>query len=51
MCVCVCVCVLVGIEIGLWVIGIVGWFFLGLFDERILRAFFLVFNMKNIGVF
>ena len=27
-------------EIGLWVMGIVGLFFLGLFDECSLRAFF-----------
>ena len=37
-------------EIGLWVMGKVGLFFLGLFDEYILRDFFLVFNMKNFGI-
>ena len=37
-----------GREIGLWVIGIEGVFFLSLFDECIL-IFFLVFNMKNSG--
>ena len=40
-------CVLVGREIGLWVVGIVGLFFLDLFDVCILKAFFLAFNMEN----
>ena len=44
-------CGLVGREIGLWVMGIVGLFFSGLYDECILRAFFLVFNIKNYGYF
>ena len=42
-------CVFVIREIGLWVMGIVGLVFFGLFDECIFRAFFLAFNMKNIG--
>ena len=41
----------VGREIGLWVMGIEELVFFGLFDECILRAFFLAFNMKNFGYF
>ena len=45
-------CMLMGREIGLWVMGIVGLVFLGLFDECILRTFFfLAFNMKHFGYF
>ena len=44
-------CVFVGREIGLWVMGIVGLVFFGLFHVCILRAFFLAFNMKNFGYF
>ena len=33
-------CLLLDREIDLWVIGLVGLVFLGLFDECILRAFF-----------
>ena len=44
-------CVLVGREIDLWIMGIVGVFFLSLFDECILRAFFQVFDMKHLGFF
>ena len=44
-------CVLVGWEIGLWVMRIVRLFFWNLFDECILRALFLTFNMKDLGYF
>ena len=44
-------CVLVGREIGLWVMGMVGFVFFGLFDECILRAFFLALNMKKFWYF
>ena len=48
----VMLCVLVDREICLWVMGIVGLVFFGLFDECILRSFFfLALNMKNFGYF
>ena len=44
-------CMFVGREIRLWVTGIVGLVFFGLFDKCILRAFFLAFNKKSFGYF